>query len=934
MLGGGQYVDALMSEGEALSLEQAEYLTCKISEALLEQAWADESLHKKRLCLLDLVESLSNDSAGEGGPLVNAVAAKAGSTVAQVKSLVAAFLAQADRDAARGIPKVASLWVEVHGVAQWIERKLLAAIEGQIPRLVEAAQSSETPPIDHLLEVLPLTDHEQVERFYELEGILQTRLEAEGLRICREIQQPIRGSAEPFVKRIYYRPGERILLDAVEDPHPVILATVVETQRYIDALVAYADDANPGRAVWVWRGAAGLPALERADTGKTQCRIGVLRLSSVPEEERARVIEPSRNTGITATVNLATGSLPIWMIADGGSGAVHIIVDDVEAGFPPNDPLPDDVTEALFQQAAQLFSASDDLAPFQPAQNFVDALLRCRGLAPGSIMIVPDAHHFLTYEANSPGGREALHNIAALKDIYHHLLGTPDKPKIILLCADLTLPKDLREEVLRVDLPLPGRRELFVHIRDVAPEEPEEHIVRLAEEAAGMTLAEVRAVLARAAATSRGDVNERRLTALREAKRRHIARSPALELVETSSASSLGGMELFEEWLESRRRAFVEPEQARRAGIDRPPRGVLLLGIPGSGKSLAAKVIARTWGLPLVRLDMGSLRNSWVGSSEARVREALRVIEAMAPCVMWIDEIDKGAAQGEGGHEHSVDLNIRATLLTWMQENRYPVFIVATANRFAALPPELTRAGRFDARFFFGCPGPGGRQDILKIHLHQRKQDAGGFDLEALTQGTHGFTGAEIEQVVLDSLYTAFNLEQPLTSQLLLKRVASTQPLIKSAGRALDELWTLVEDGRVEMASGEMLTRSQVARLVDPHLYRPIYCHLEHIEGFERHYSKATRLLMSSPFGGPAAVVMETGEPEWLYVQTNFRRSDSDIGTFKILDQFETLELNSFFDTLVVEHALETIYLETEAVERRFCDSPMLSAYQELFRRI
>ena len=444
-----------------------------------------------------------------------------------------------------------------------------------------------------------------------------------------------------------------------------------------------------------------------------------------------------------------------------------------------------------------------------------------------------------------------------------------------------------------------------------------------------MTLAEVRAIIDRA---GEGRTVHGCLDALRTAKRRHVARTEALEIVDTTAAVDLGGMDQFLQWLDVRSKVFKDPIRANAIGIHRTPRGILLLGLPGSGKSLAAKVIARRWKLPLVRLDVGALRDKWVGSSEARIREALQVVEAMAPCILWIDEIDKGVGQAENVSSSTADLNIRATLLTWMQEHRYPVFTVATANRFAHLPPELTRAGRFDARFFFGCPGDEGRRQIFTVHIEARGYTAEEFALDRLVAATLGFTGAEIEQAITDSLYTAFASDDQLSTDGLLEHVARTKPLICTAGKALDEVWDLVELGRVEPASKDMLTRAQVAKLIDPYLYRPCYCRLEAIQGFEKQHVDAARILMSSPLGAPAAAVMNTGETEWIYVETNFRADDGDIGMFKFVDEFENMERNFVFESLTSDHGVDAIYFEDEALMKRFIASDMFSAYSEMFR--
>ena len=816
------------------------------------------------------------------------------------------------------------------------------------PQLLDAALAERTP-IDVVIgNVLGDELVEAASRTDDIEADISALLAGHGILPCRRISGLVPGLTDPIQKTLYYRPSEQLLFEALSDSHPILLATTVEMQRYVDCLTAYSNDNTRPRELWIWRGASGRDILERVDAAKPSTKpnfaVGLTSdiISKMDGERPDELVSQLKNAmfengAISGTATRGDDSLNYWWSLDEDKADfVRLLVDDFSVGNDLWEALKGEVINSI---TTHLHKNPDQFPNFttitRQTSGFVHVLVEVTRLPRYSILVVPDAHHFLTLQHGSPGGAGTLIHIGALKEAYHRLVAMNRGVKLVLLCGDLTLPKDLREEVLRLELPLPSRRELFVAIKARLGEGAiDEQIVRLSEEAAGMTLGEVQSVLLRVETKAGVDTFEERLSALRQAKRRHIARSPALELVETGASSELGGMEKFESWLAIRRKAFSEPELARRAGINRSPRGVLLLGIPGSGKSLAAKAISRDWQLPLVRLDMGALQDSWVGSSEARVREALRVIEAMAPCIMWIDEIDKGISQGDRSYTHSADLNIRATLLTWMQENRFPVFIVATANRFAGLPPELTRAGRFDARFFFGCPGPAGRRRIIDIHLRARGYDPDSFQLEGLVDATHGFTGAEIEQVVLDGLYAAFDLGAALSAELLLSRARETQPLIKSAGQGLEEVWDLVEGGRVEMASEDMLTRTQVARLIDPHLYRPIYCRMEAIEGFHKHHTRGDRFLMASPFGGPAAVVMETGESEWIYVQTNFRREPGDIGTFKLLDRFETLEQNFVFDTLLVEYALETILFESEALMKRFEASPMLSAYVELFKTV
>ena len=237
--------------------------------------------------------------------------------------------------------------------------------------------------------------------------------------------------------------------------------------------------------------------------------------------------------------------------------------------------------------------------------------------------------------------------------------------------------------------------------------------------------------------------------------------------------TAVGGQARLKHWLDRRREAFLG--DAAAMGLD-VPRGILLLGVQGGGKSLAAKAIAGSWGLPLLRLDFGALYNKFHGETERNLRTALETAGAMAPCVLWMDEIEKGLASGGDG-DGGVSRRVLATLLTWMSERRGRVFMVATANDISALPPEILRKGRFDEIFFVDLPAEDVRRQIFAIHLAKRKRDPARFDLAALAAASTGFSGAEIEQAIVASLYEAHALKQELSTPLVLAEIGGTKPL-------------------------------------------------------------------------------------------------------------------------------------------------------------
>jgi SpoVK/Ycf46/Vps4 family AAA+-type ATPase len=240
---------------------------------------------------------------------------------------------------------------------------------------------------------------------------------------------------------------------------------------------------------------------------------------------------------------------------------------------------------------------------------------------------------------------------------------------------------------------------------------------------------------------------------------------------ETAKFSEIGGMRRLRQWLEVRKEFFLEETDEK---LD-PPRGMLLLGVQGCGKSLVAKATAAIFRAPLLRLDFGVLYNKYYGETERNLRKAFETAEVMSPCVLWMDEIEKGVAVQND--DDGLSRRILGTFLTWLSEHKKPVFIVATANDIMRLPPELVRKGRFDEIFFVDLPSTQNRQDILLIHLRKRALDPEQFNLEAIVKATDGFSGSEIEQAIVSAMYTAHAKREVLTQDDLLGEICQTRPL-------------------------------------------------------------------------------------------------------------------------------------------------------------
>jgi SpoVK/Ycf46/Vps4 family AAA+-type ATPase len=301
------------------------------------------------------------------------------------------------------------------------------------------------------------------------------------------------------------------------------------------------------------------------------------------------------------------------------------------------------------------------------------------------------------------------------------------------------------------------------------------------------------------------DVNE-----VSSEKQQIIRKSGLLEYyASVESFSNIGGLSVLKDWLNKRAMAFSQ--EARMFGLP-APKGILMLGVQGCGKSLCAKAVSTQWQLPLLRFDMGRMFGSLVGSSEENVRRAIAVAESVAPAILWVDEIDKAfaGAQGSGATDGGTTARVFGTFLTWLSEKSAPVFVVATANDISQLPPELLRKGRLDEIFFVDLPSPEERTEVFRIHLTKRGRAPQGFDLGALSGGSKDFSGAEIEEAINSALYDAFYAGEDLTTAHVLKALGETVPLARTMDEQINRLRSWAE-GRARNASVARGAKEEIA---------------------------------------------------------------------------------------------------------------------------
>lgn len=387
------------------------------------------------------------------------------------------------------------------------------------------------------------------------------------------------------------------------------------------------------------------------------------------------------------------------------------------------------------------------------------------------VFVMKDYHPYL----NEPVVVRKLRDVA-------HALKTSMK-NVVFISPVLKIPMELEKEFSVIDYNLPGKEEISeiiknisANIGDISKLEISKNptlFQKVTEAALGLTAEEAENVFAKSLVQT-GDFD---LKIILSEKEQIIRKSGVLEYCHVNeNMQGVGGLDELKKWLNKRGKAFT-PE-AREFGLPEP-RGILLLGIPGCGKSLTAKAISSMWQLPLLKLDVGKVFSSLVGSSEENVRRAIQTAESIAPSILWLDEMEKGfSGLGSSGQtDGGTTARVFGTFLTWLQEKKTPVFVVATCNNVSQLPPELLRKGRFDEIFFVDLPSREERKEIFKIHLEKRHRNVNSFDLNKLSDETVGFSGSEIEEIIVSALYDAFDNNEDINQTYIENTIKSMIPL-------------------------------------------------------------------------------------------------------------------------------------------------------------
>ncbi len=385
------------------------------------------------------------------------------------------------------------------------------------------------------------------------------------------------------------------------------------------------------------------------------------------------------------------------------------------------------------------------------------------------------------------------------------------RTSIIIFSSILNIPKELEKELLILEMPLPSINDFEKLFNSLAKEFNISSNINLdvLSSLLGLTIDEGRTALSKAI-VEKGKLSEDEIDILISQKEQIIKKSGHLEYFHPKeNMNSIGGLDNLKEWLEVRKKGFLT--NAKKYKL-KSPKGIMLLGIPGTGKSLSAKAVSSSWKMPLVRLDFGKIFGSLVGESETNIRETIKIAESLSPCILWIDEIEKGLSGLNSTGDGGTSSRVFGTFLTWMQEKESEVFVLATANDISVLPPELLRKGRFDEIFFVDLPTKEERIEIIMIHLKNVEQDITSFNIEKISEESKGFSGAELEEVINEALFNIFDSNSTtkpiLSTNTILKVVKEFYPLSKTMEERIKKIrkWAIKRTKLASKYQGEELS--------------------------------------------------------------------------------------------------------------------------------
>ena len=506
-------------------------------------------------------------------------------------------------------------------------------------------------------------------------------------------------------------------------------------------------------------------------------RLKVLIDSSTP----IVVMETVEESRAVRMVRLACAALNLaafeWTIATGlmrtGSNPV---VSELDGGaFPPGGYRSGSVDE-IAESAKALYDSRD------PAKM----LANLEGISIEAAFILKDLHRHM----------EDAVVVRRLRDVGQKF--ATNRRTVILTAPKISIPPELASLVEYLELPLPDRQRLRQIIDEVLVRVSKTHTLQrrldgpgldnMADNLRGLTEEESERAISQAL-VARYAICPETVTDVLEAKKSLLRRSEMLEFIEVSDTlASVGGIENLKRFLAQRRGSWEE--SARAFGLD-PPRGVIILGVQGCGKSMCARAIAGEWKLPLVKFDTAAVYDKYIGETEKRIQKVFQVAEGLAPCVLWIDELEKvfaGSGPDSASADAGVSSRLLASFLSWMQDRKAPVFVAATCNNVSVLPPELIRKGRFDELFFVDLPNQSERKQIFAIQLNKRKRNPAEFQLDRIATAARGYSGAEIESVVQTALYAAYSQKQQLADQHLVEAICATVPLSTTRAEEIQQL--------------------------------------------------------------------------------------------------------------------------------------------------